>query len=246
MKLFQVDINADVGEGVGNEAQLMPFLSSCNIACGGHAGDESTMRAVVKTAKKYGVKVGAHPSFPDRENFGRQPMDMSYVSLFESLKHQTDNLINVLNDLQVGFHHIKPHGALYNLAAIDENLAKVIIEVVKSYALPIQLYVPYQSVIAKLAVQHNISVVYEVFADRNYNNDLTLVSRQEKNALIHEVDAMFEHVYRMVSRHEVKTIGGEIMPIKADTICVHGDNIEAIKLLKNLWKKLNLKGVKIS
>ncbi|MCH4552838.1 5-oxoprolinase subunit PxpA [Aestuariibaculum lutulentum] len=245
MELFHVDINADVGEGIDNEAQLMPFLSSCNIACGGHAGDEVTMSKVVKLAKEHQVKVGAHPSFPDKENFGRQAMDMSCAALFASIKHQIDSLLVVLKEEQVDLHHIKPHGALYNMAAADKKLAEVIIEVVKTYAMPVQLYVPYGSVIADLAVQHNIPIVYEVFADRNYNDDLSLVSRAKKEALIHDIDEMFEHVYRMISMREVKTLDGIKVPIRVDTICVHGDNVEAIKLVENLWKKLEEKGVKV-
>lgn len=245
MELFHVDINADVGEGMNNEAQLMPFLSSCNIACGGHAGDKESMRNVVKLAKEHGVKIGAHPSFPDRENFGRTAMEMSCAALYASLKHQIDNLLMVLKEEQADLHHVKPHGALYNLAAADLKLAEVIVEVIKSYALPMQLYVPYGSVIADLAVQHNIPIVYEVFADRNYNDDLSLVSRTKKEALIHDVDVMFQHVYRMISLREVKTIDGTKVPIRVDTICVHGDNFEAIKLVENLWKMLMEKGVKI-
>ncbi|MBD0822973.1 5-oxoprolinase subunit PxpA [Aestuariibaculum marinum] len=245
MELFHVDINADVGEGVDNEEQLMPFLSSCNIACGGHAGDEGTMRKVVKLAKVHQVKVGAHPSFPDKENFGRQAMEMPYAALFESLKHQVDGLLKILREEQVSLHHVKPHGALYNMAAADKKLAGVVIEVLKTYATPVQLYVPYGSVIADLAVQHNIPIVYEVFADRNYNDDLSLVSRVKKDALIHDVDDMFEHVYRMISMREVKSIDGTNVPIRVDTVCVHGDNSEAIKLVENLWKRLEEKGVKI-
>ncbi|WMI65372.1 5-oxoprolinase subunit PxpA [Aestuariibaculum sp. YM273] len=245
MELFHVDINADVGEGIDNEEQLMPFLSSCNIACGGHAGDEGTMRKVVKLAKVHQVKVGAHPSFPDKENFGRQAMEMPYAALFESLKHQVDGLLKILREEQVSLHHIKPHGALYNMAAADKKLAGVVIEVLKTYATPVQLYVPYGSVIADLAVQHNIPIVYEVFADRNYNDDLSLVSRLKKDALIHDVDDMFEHVYRMISMREVKSIDGTNVPIRVDTVCVHGDNSEAIKLVENLWKRLEEKGVKI-
>ncbi|GAA4303803.1 5-oxoprolinase subunit PxpA [Aestuariibaculum suncheonense] len=245
MEQFHVDVNADVGEGVGNEAELMPFLSSCNIACGGHAGDTATMRKVVALAKVHGVKVGAHPSFPDREHFGRQPVEMSCVALFASLKHQIDSLLAVLKEEQVGLHHIKPHGALYNMAATDIKLAEVVVEVIRSYALPMQLYVPYGSVIADVATQNNIPIVYEVFADRNYNDDLSLVSRAKKEALIHDVDTMFEHVYRMISLQEVKTIDGTKVPIRVNTICVHGDNMEAIKLVQNLWGKLVDKGVKI-
>tara|TARA_R110002049_G_scaffold174462_5_gene341667 strand:+ start:7528 stop:8268 length:741 start_codon:yes stop_codon:yes gene_type:complete len=240
-----IDINVDVGEGIGNEPQLMPYIASCNMACGGHAGDFNTMRYVVKLAQQYRVKIGAHPSFPDKENFGRQPMEMSCAALFSSIKNQIDHLIKVLNRENALLHHIKPHGALYNLAAVDERIANVIVEVMKSMALPIKLYVPYNSVIADLALKENIQITYEAFADRNYNNDLTLVSRSETNALIEDANLVFEHVYRMISTQKVKTIQNSEIDIKADTFCIHGDNPKAVDLIKNLKEKLELEGYKI-
>lgn len=244
--MFSVDLNADVGEGVGNESLILPYLSSCNIACGGHAGDGDSMRAVVHLAKEDGVLIGAHPSFPDKENFGREPMDISYAALYASLKHQVDNLIAILQEEQVGLHHIKPHGALYNLAAKDEKIATVIIELIKSYALSIKLYVPYKSVISGLAIKNSIPVVYEVFADRNYNNDLSLVSRKNKMAIIEDENEVFEHVYQMITKREVKTLTGQNVSIIAETVCVHGDNIKAVELVKKLRHQLEIKGVLVT
>jgi len=233
-----IDINADVGEGLNNESQLMPYLSSCNIACGGHAGDPETMYQVIQLAKQFKVKIGAHPSFPDKENFGRQVMEMSCADLYTSLKQQIRSLMQILRDERATLHHIKPHGALYNLVAKDEKTAKVIIEVVKSIALPIYLYVPYGSVIADLAQRENIKITYEAFADRNYNENLSLVSRSLPNAVISNPDEVFEHVRKMIFDNKVKTINGVEVEIKADTYCVHGDNPEALKLLQILTQKL--------
>lgn len=241
-----VDINVDVGEGLGNESQIMPFISSCNIACGGHAGNNETMRTVVLLAKQHQVKIGAHPSFPDKENFGRKPMDIPCVVLYTSIKNQIKDLVKVLEEAHLPLHHIKPHGALYNMAAVDEKIAHVIIEVMKGLMLGAKLYVPYKSVIAKLAVKNNVPIMYEAFADRNYNDDLTLVSRLEEHAVIHDENNMFEHVYRMLSTHKVKTIEGSLKTIEAETFCVHGDNPKAIELLSNLSKRLEAKGINIS
>src|SRR5690606_37848577 len=213
---YTIDINADVGEGLGNELRLMPYLSSCNIACGGHAGTPETMRTVVGLAKQHGVKIGAHPSYPDVENFGRQKMDISCAALFLSLEAQIDALREMLRD-DATLHHVKPHGGLYNVAAVDEKVAQVVIEVMKRFILPVKLYVPYKSVIARLAIQNNIPIMYEAFADRNYNNDLTLVSRDHNEALIEDADVMFEHVFRMISQQKVKTVLGHEMPILAQT-----------------------------
>lgn len=245
MKERIIDINADVGEGLNNEAQLMPYLSSCNIACGGHAGDEKTIYEVVKLAKTNKVKIGAHPSFPDKENFGRQIMKISCADLYTSLKQQVRNLMKVLRAEHAMLHHIKPHGALYNLAAVDKKTAEVIIEVVKSIAMPIYLYVPYSSVIADLAQKENIKITYEAFADRNYNADLTLVSRSQVNAIITDPDEVVEHVKSMIFQQKVKTINGLEVEIKADTFCVHGDNPEALILLHNLTEKLKKSHVMI-
>ncbi|WP_445738687.1 5-oxoprolinase subunit PxpA [Mariniflexile sp.] len=242
---FSVDINVDVGEGIGNESRLIPYVSSCNIACGGHAGDAKTMRKVVKLAKQHRVKIGAHPSFPDVENFGRKPMEMPCVALYTSIKEQINNLVTILNEENALLHHVKPHGALYNMAITDTKIATTIIEVMKSMALPTKLYVPYKSVIETLALQNNIPITYEAFADRNYNDDLTLVSRSKKDALIHDSDAMFEHVLFMIDKRKVKTITGTEVPIEAETFCVHGDSMKAAELIKKLRWNLGTQGIKI-
>lgn len=240
-----IDINVDMGEGVGNEADIMPFISSCNIACGGHAGDQDSMQTVVRLAKAHRVKIGAHPSFPDRANFGRVHMDMSCTALFTALKKQIKALQVILFKEHRVLHHVKPHGALYNVAAVNTKVAHVIVEVMKSLVLPVKLYVPYKSVIADIAIKNDIAIIYEAFADRNYNEDLSLVSRQEKHALISDVDAMFNHVFNMVSKQRVKTITGKEINIMASTFCIHGDNPNAVALIKNLKDKLELNGIAI-
>ncbi|APY12197.1 lactam utilization protein LamB [Seonamhaeicola sp. S2-3] len=245
MYLYSVDINADVGEGIGNESKLLPYLSSCNIACGGHAGNEDTMRKVVKLAKAHKVKIGAHPSFPDKENFGRVKMDISCAALYTSLKHQLSNLLEVLHSENATLHHIKPHGALYNLAAVSKKVAGVVIELIKSMQYPVQLYVPYKSVIAALALENDISITYEAFADRNYNDDLSLVSRKTPNALITDDEVMKEHVLKMVTNKKVTTVTGKEQSILVNTICVHGDNENAIKLVEKLHKFLVKNHIKI-
>ena len=244
MKIKTIDINVDVGEGIGNESLLMPHISSCNIACGGHAGTPEIMRDVARLAKEHRVKIGAHPSFPDKENFGRTIMDMSCVALYTSIKHQIKDLLSILKSENSRLHHIKPHGALYNLAATDVKTANVIIEVIKSLMLPIKLYAPYKSVIASLAIENNIEIVYESFADRNYNDDLSLVSRQEKNALIHEKNDLFNHLFKMVSEQKVRTIQGRDIDILANTFCLHGDQPNVVNLIEGLRSDLELHNVK--
>lgn len=245
MSFKTVDINADVGEGLGNEALLMPYLSSCNIACGGHAGNAKTMTEVVRLAKNHEVKIGAHPSFPDPLNFGRVVMDISAADLYSSLKSQIRSLQQILHTENAQLHHIKPHGALYNLAAKDEKTARVIIEVVKSIAMPIQLYVPYNSVISKLAEQEKISVTFEAFADRNYEEDLSLVSRKKEDAILHENSKILNHILGVIHREKVTAINGVEVSIKASTFCVHGDTKNALEILEFLTKELPKYNVKI-
>jgi UPF0271 protein len=245
MSFKTIDINADVGEGLDNEALLMPYLSSCNIACGGHAGDNQTMTQVVRLAKDYKVKIGAHPSFPDPSNFGRELMDMSAADLYSSLKSQIRSLQQILHSEKAQLHHIKPHGALYNLAAKDEKTAKVIIEVVKSIAMPIQLYVPYNSVISKLAEQKKISVTFEAFADRNYEENLSLVSRKKAQAILYENSKILNHILGIIHDEKVTAINGVEVPIKASTFCVHGDTKNALDILEFLTSELPKYDLKI-
>ena len=245
MDNFWIDINADVGEGINNEDLLLPLVSSCNIACGGHAGDLETMRKVVQLARQNKVKIGAHPSYPDRENFGRKPVDISCAALFSSIKAQIKSLMSVLREEHLQLHHVKPHGALYNMAASDKETAIVIIEALKSIPLPLRLYVPYGSVVAEEARKQKIPITYEAFADRNYNEDLSLVSRSEPNALITDSQEMFTHVKGMIVVQKVKTMSGAEVYIEADTYCIHGDNPKAIHLLKKLRENLSSASIQV-
>lgn len=240
-----IDINCDLGEGIGNDALLMPFLSSCNIACGGHAGDAKTMKHVADLAKKYDVKIGAHPSFPDRDNFGRTIIEMSSSDLYKSLEKQINSLIEVLQSINLKLHHVKPHGALYNLASTDKKTAQIIVSVMKGIDDNLILYAPYQSMISKIAFTDGLKVMYEGFADRNYNEDLTLVSRQNKDAIIYNSEQVFEHVFKMISEGKVKTKNGVEVGLKVNTICMHGDHKNVVENLEYLTLKLKESSIHI-
>ncbi|CAM1358153.1 5-oxoprolinase subunit PxpA [Tenacibaculum xiamenense] len=241
-----IDINCDVGEGIGNEAQLLPFISSCNIACGGHAGDLQTIDKVIELAKQYKVKIGAHPSFPDKENFGRKVMDISSSELKESLTDQVSILKERVEKYGGKLHHVKAHGALYNLTATDKKMAKLVVDVVLRYCPDSFLYVPYQSEISKEAMQKGLQIKYEAFADRNYNYDLTLVSRSKEQALIYKKEEVFSHVLNMLKNNEVKTITGQKVPIEADTFCIHGDSKNADVLVKYLFEEFKAINIEIA
>lgn len=229
-----VHLNADVGEGVDNEELLMPFLSACSIACGGHAGDEDSMTKVIALAIKNKVEIGAHPSYPDTANFGRKTIDISTEELQLSIQSQIRSLEKIVQSFNVDLDHIKPHGALYNDVAINEKRATEFLNAIISYKPHIKLFVPYQSAIATEAKYMGFKIVYEGFADRNYNEDLTLVSRKRPDAVITDLDLIENHVRRMLVDHVVETTTGKTPLIKVDTICVHSDTKHSPKILERL------------
>ncbi|MBO0329767.1 5-oxoprolinase subunit PxpA [[Muricauda] lutisoli] len=245
MHKFKIDINCDVGEGVGNEADIFPFISSCNIACGGHAGDKKTMLKVASLAKQHNIKVGSHPSYPDKANFGREVMDISDQDLIQSIKRQLLDFDEVLEQEGIPLHHIKAHGALYNQTAKDENLAKVYLDAIKDYKERVLLYVPFNSVITRIAEERGFKIWFEAFADRNYNSDLSLVSRKEENALIEAPEAVLKHILPIIKKNEVFTLNSESRKIQADTLCIHGDTVSALKILMYLSKELPKNQVEI-
>ncbi len=236
--MINIDINSDTGEGIGNEAQLLPLISSCNIACGGHAGDVGTMMKVASLAKEHRVLIGAHPSYPDRANFGRTSIIMAKKELQKSIRAQVMGLSTVLTSLDVGLNHIKPHGALYNDVAKDRELAQTFLDSIERYKKEVFLYVPYGSKIAEEALRLGFLIKYEAFADRNYNEDLSLVSRKDPLAMIQDPKAVKDHLLAMITKGRVMTISGKAVKIKADTYCIHGDSPLALQILTYLSKHL--------
>jgi UPF0271 protein len=233
-----IDINCDVGEGIGNESALFPYISSCNIACGGHAGDLDTMSEVVRLAKKFRIKVGAHPSYPDRENFGRKSLKIKKGLLIESIRKQINCLETILKSADIELHHIKAHGALYNDIAGDLHLSKIFLESIQAYKDGTLIYVPYGSAIEEEALNQSYKISREAFGDRNYNEDLSLVSRLSSQALIEDPKEVLDHIVSMVKNNEVNTLGGEKKTIMADTFCIHGDTSTALQILMYLSDEL--------
>ncbi|AUC13961.1 lactam utilization protein LamB [Tenacibaculum sp. SZ-18] len=234
-----IDINCDVAEGLGNEKYLMPYINSCNIACTAHAGSPEIIDEVILLAKAYNVKIGAHPSFPDIENFGRKIMDISFSELQESIRNQIQLVKSKTEEQGQRLHHVKPHGALYNIAAKDTEYAKVIIDELIRLEYPVFLYAPYNSVISNLAKENGIQVMFEAFVDRNYNSDLSLVSRTLPNAIIAENETAWVQLKLMIENEELISIQGEKVKIKADTFCIHGDHENALELLQFIRMKLS-------
>ncbi|MEM0933475.1 MAG: 5-oxoprolinase subunit PxpA [Bacteroidota bacterium] len=238
MEPWYIDINCDLGEGIGNEAQILPLISSCSIACGGHAGNKDTLFEIMRLAKEHGVQVGAHPSYPDKVNFGRKTMDISFHDLKKSLHQQLHLFQAVSEELNVPVSHIKPHGALYNQVAKDESLALFFLEVVKNTGLCKRIYAPYGSVIADLAAKEGIAVSFETFGDRNYTEDGNLVSRTNPNALILQPKRVLQHILPMIKKGALFTMFQKKIETRTDTICIHGDTETALKILLYLSKEL--------
>ncbi|MFI2744632.1 5-oxoprolinase subunit PxpA [Zhouia sp. PK063] len=240
----KIDINCDMGEGMQNEADFMPFISSCNIACGGHAGNEKTMKSVIVLAKERGKKIGAHPSYPDKENFGRISMEISYHDLENSILQQLASFAEIVKETGVIWHHIKPHGALYNDLSTNETLAKDFLKIIAPYK-HLKLYVAANSTIAKMAKDKGFEVFEEAFMDRRYDNDLHLVSRKETNAVYTDFADVEQQILNIIQQEKVETISGEQKPIKAQTFCLHSDTPNALEFALGVYESLLLKGYTI-
>jgi len=240
-----IDLNCDLGEGCGNDAELMKFISSANIACGFHAGDESTMRRTAELAVENGVAIGAHPGYRDRENFGRTPMSLPANEVFEIVREQILAMKNICDSLGVGLHHVKPHGAMYNQAARDKILAAAIAEAVASVDKQLVLYGLSKSFLIAEAEAIGLRTASEVFADRTYQQDGTLTPRTESNALITDDLKSVEQAMRMVNEGSVVSTTGESVSIVADTICLHGDGENAVEFAKAIREALSASHVAV-
>ena len=239
----QIHINCDLGEGGKYDSQLMPLISACNIACGGHAGDVQSMTKTLLLAKQHKVQIGAHPSYPDKENFGRHSIKISEQQLKNSIKDQILSLNKIAMEHGEKLTHIKPHGALYNDAAKDKNIAEIVLQAIKECELNIPIYCPENSKIFQLS-KSNIPMVFEAFADRNYNPDLSLVSRSNSNALIIQKEAVFKHLFKMFNEGKIRCENGQEIKVNPDTFCLHSDtpnSVEILHFIAEKFQKINIK-----
>ena len=242
-----IDINSDLGESfgaykMGSDAEVLQFVSSANIACGFHASDPLTMTKSVRMAKEAGVAIGAHPGFPDRENFGRLPMDMSPEEVKAIVLYQVGALQAICKAEGTKLHHVKPHGALYNMAAKDEALALAIAEAVAEADEELILFGLSGSLMEKAAKAKGVRFASEVFADRAYEDDGTLVSRTKPGAMIEDETLAIARMVRLMREGFVESINGRDIPLKADTICVHGDSPKALAFAKALREAMESLG----
>src|SRR6185436_17935904 len=245
MPMKTIDINCDMGEGVGNDELIMPYISSANIACGYHAGDENTMRQTVQLCKKYNVAVGAHPSYPDKINFGRTDMQLHPGEIYEMIVKQINSLEKIAEENDVPVHHVKPHGALYNMAARDKALAPFVALAILDTNSKYILYGLSGSYLIKEGKNLGVKTANEVFADRVYKDDGSLTSRAKAGALIQDTDKAVAQVLQMVKEGTVTSINGKKVPIIAETICIHGDGEHAVEFAKAIHDALVGEGIEI-
>jgi 5-oxoprolinase (ATP-hydrolysing) subunit A len=240
----KIHLNCDLGEGGEYDVQLMSLVSACNIACGGHAGNLETMQHTVDLAMENEVEIGAHPSYPDKENFGRISLVMEPKELKRTLVAQILSLKQITEAEGGRLNHVKCHGALYNDSQKDENIAAVIVEAIQEFHDPLFLFAPENSVISHLA-EGRLKVVHEAFADRNYNADRSLVSRLYGNALITEKEEVFEHLFSMFWERKIKCVNGEKIETNATTFCLHSDTPNSVENLTYLHQKFREHNIKI-
>lgn len=226
------DINCDLGEGIGNDALIIPFITSANIACGYHAGDIDTMHQTIAACLKHNVSIGAHPSFLDRENFGRTEIAMPLDELYELIIQQLIIFFEVADSFGEKINHVKPHGVLYNMSAKDALIANIIAKAVNDFDSNLILYGLSGSHSISEANAIGLKTASEVFADRTYQDDGSLTPRSKPDALITDVEKMIQQVSKMIKDGTVTTVSGKSIPIKAETICIHGDGKHAIEFAK--------------
>lgn len=233
-----IDVNCDMGEGMPHDAAIMPYISSANIACGYHAGDVQTMRNIIDLCLNYGVAIGAHPGFNDKPNFGRLPQQLSSGAVYRLIWNQLEMINQICKERNAALHHVKPHGALYNMAASEAALSGIIAKAVYDFNPGLVLYGLSGSVMISEAKAIGLPTANEVFADRTYQTDGTLTPRSQPDALMQETTRAVAQVVQMITEKRVTTVSGVVIPIEAETICIHGDGDHAVAFAKAIHMQL--------
>lgn len=241
-----IDLNCDMGEGCANDAALMDYVSSVNIACGFHAGDADTMRRTVDTALEKSVAIGAHPGYRDRDNFGRSQMSLPLAAVRDILTEQINALRDICHAAGALLRHVKPHGALYNQAVKDAELSRTIAEAVRDVDPALVYFGLSGSVMISAAGKCGLRTASEAFADRTYQADGSLTPRSETTALIVDQGQAVAQVVQMIEQKSVTTTVGTAIPIKADTVCIHGDGEHALLFAAAITGHLAAKGIAIA
>ena len=248
--MYKVDVNSDLGESFGRytlgmDADILPLVSSANVACGYHALDPLVMNKTIAMAKEAGVRVGAHPGFPDLMGFGRRNMDVSPAEAKAYTLYQLGALDAFCKAHGVKMQHVKPHGAMYNMAGKDYALSKAICEAIYEYDKDLIVMALSGGELVHAAEDMGLKVAREVFADRGYEEDGSLVNRRKEGAMITDENEAIARVVRMIKEQKVTAITGKDIPIKADSVCVHGDGVKALAFVKKIRETLTAEGIEI-
>jgi len=248
---MEININCDLGESsklhsTENDPMLLEIVNSASVACGYHAGDKSTMEKTIEISKKNNVSIGAHPSFKDPENFGRKRLNLPTSEIKKLIIDQINILSNIANNKKMNVTHVKPHGALNNMACENYDLAKVISESIIEVNKELVFLVPTGSQMEKAGKKLGMKVAAEIFADRNYEDDGNLVSRSKKNAMITNPDIAKKHVIKMVESQALNCYSGKRIPCDIDSVCVHGDGKSAVDTAKQIREGLIKSGVTLN
>jgi len=243
--MLTIDINCDMGEGIGNDESIMPFISSANIACGYHAGNEEIMKQTIELAIKNWVVIGAHPSFFDKENFGRTEKNLAVDEIYDLVILQLRTIDKIMQKSSQKLHHVKPHGALYNMSAKDPLIAKAIAQAVKDFDDDLILFGLSGSYSVSEAKAIDLKTANEVFADRTYQDDGSLTQRSLPNALIEDVEKSVQQALKMITEKKVTSVNGKNVSIIADTICIHGDGKNAVEFARQIFQSLTQNSIDI-
>lgn len=242
---MHVDLNADLGEGAGHDEELFELVTSANIATGFHAGDAETMHAAISAAQERRVSIGAHPSLFDRENFGRKELPVTSDEVFDAVTYQLGVFQAIAEAVGARPNHIKAHGALYNMAARDENLADAIARATRAVDADLILFAPDNSALARAGAAHGLQIAREVFADRNYLANGSLVPRNRPDALLHDPEEAAARALRILRENKVRSVDGVDVDLAVETICVHGDTPDAVEFARALRSSLEKEGVEV-
>ena len=245
-----IDLNCDMGESfgawkMGDDSALLHHVTSVNIACGFHAGDPTTIRNTITTAIQKNVAIGAHPGYPDLLGFGRRNMSIPPKEVYDLILYQVAALKGICESLGTRLHHVKPHGALYNQAAKSRELSGAIAKAVKDIDSSLIFYGGAGTCLITEAAKLDLATASEVFADRTYQSDGSLTPRQHPNAMISDTEVAIEQAMRMVRSHEVIALDGHTIPVKAETICIHGDGPNALEFASALRTAFETNGIKV-
>lgn len=243
---YRIDLNCDMGEGMDTDRDIMPFISSANIACGYHAGDEETIKRTIDYCLQHNVAVGAHPGFDDKVNFGRTEVMLSEEELYTLVSKQVQLVKTIAEDKGTRLHHVKAHGALYNMAAKNEMYARVLAQAVKDIDPALRYYGLSNSLMLAAAEAISLQPVAEIFADRTYQPNGQLTPRSQAGALITDVEVSVNQVMQLVKNGTVQTVDGSVIALAAETVCLHGDGSHAIDFAKMINRRLKDEGIEVA